>query len=196
MIVCPRPIPVETPSFTLYQQFTKRLHVLSILRAGLYVRIRRFPAVSNAVQTKDNEANHLIIYCLNCIQHGRNATYEPGLIQRTAGLLASSVKWARERWIQRTSGISSLDDCSCSLRLKETKYTAANESLRLFASKSGDNGKTSEPRWGSGSLTLLHSIFFNLQNQNANYKKHFMANHKPSLLRPKFLFLKHFITGG
>ena len=36
-------------------------------------------AVSNAIQTKDNEANHLIIYCLNCIRHGRNATYEPGL---------------------------------------------------------------------------------------------------------------------
>ena len=42
--------------------------------------IRRISAVSNAIQTKDNEANHLIIYCLNCIRHGRNATYEPGLI--------------------------------------------------------------------------------------------------------------------
>ena len=31
------------------------------------------------IQTNDNEANHLIIYYLNCIQHGRNATYEPGL---------------------------------------------------------------------------------------------------------------------
>ena len=41
--------------------------------------IRRISAVSNAIQTKDNEANHLIIYCLNCIRHGRNATYEPGL---------------------------------------------------------------------------------------------------------------------
>ena len=40
---------------------------------------RRISAVSNAIQTKDNEANHLIIYCLNCIRHGRNATYEPGL---------------------------------------------------------------------------------------------------------------------
>ena len=27
--------------------------------------IRRISAVSNAIQTKDNEANHLIIYCLN-----------------------------------------------------------------------------------------------------------------------------------
>ena len=35
--------------------------------------------MSNAVQTKDNEANHLIIYCLNCIPHNRNAAYEPGL---------------------------------------------------------------------------------------------------------------------
>ena len=41
---------------------------------------RRIFAVSNAIQTKDNEANHLIIYCLNCIRDGRNATYEPGLI--------------------------------------------------------------------------------------------------------------------
>ena len=41
--------------------------------------IHRISAVSNAIQTKDNEANHLIIYCLNCILHGRNATYEPGL---------------------------------------------------------------------------------------------------------------------
>ena len=41
--------------------------------------IRRISAVSNAIQTIDNEANDLIIYCLNCIRHGRNATYEPGL---------------------------------------------------------------------------------------------------------------------
>ena len=41
--------------------------------------IRRISAVSNAIQTVDNEANHLIIYCLNCIRQGRNATYEPGL---------------------------------------------------------------------------------------------------------------------
>ena len=42
--------------------------------------IHRISAVSNAIQTKDNEANHLIIYCLNCIRHGRNETYEPGLL--------------------------------------------------------------------------------------------------------------------
>ena len=41
--------------------------------------IRRISAVSNAIQTKDNEVNHLNIYCLNCIRHGRSATYEPGL---------------------------------------------------------------------------------------------------------------------
>ena len=28
---------------------------------------------------QDNEANHLIIYCLNCIRHGRNVTYEHDL---------------------------------------------------------------------------------------------------------------------
>ena len=42
--------------------------------------IRRISAVSIAIQTKDKEENHLIIYFLNCIGHGRNATYEPGLI--------------------------------------------------------------------------------------------------------------------
>ena len=41
--------------------------------------IRSISAVSNAIQTKDNEANHLIIYCLNCIRHSRNAMYEPDL---------------------------------------------------------------------------------------------------------------------
>ena len=30
--------------------------------------IRRISAVSNAIQTIDNEANHLIIYCLNCMK--------------------------------------------------------------------------------------------------------------------------------
>ena len=39
--------------------------------------IRCISAVSNAIQTKDNEANHLIIYCLNYIRHSRNGTYEP-----------------------------------------------------------------------------------------------------------------------
>ena len=32
------------------------------------VDIRRISALSNAIQTKDNEANDLIIYCLNCIR--------------------------------------------------------------------------------------------------------------------------------
>ena len=39
--------------------------------------MRGISAVSNVIQTKDNEANHLIIYCLNYIRHGRNATHEP-----------------------------------------------------------------------------------------------------------------------
>ena len=30
--------------------------------------IRRILVASNAIQTIDNEVNHLIIYCLNCIQ--------------------------------------------------------------------------------------------------------------------------------
>ena len=41
--------------------------------------IRRISAVSNAIKTIDNEMICFIIYCLNCIRHGRNATYERGL---------------------------------------------------------------------------------------------------------------------
>ena len=41
--------------------------------------IRRISAVSNAIETIDNEMICFIIFCLNCIRHGRNATYEPGL---------------------------------------------------------------------------------------------------------------------
>ena len=44
------------------------------------------------LQTIDNEANRLIIYCLNCIRHGRNATYEPGLTQNTTAARASPNK--------------------------------------------------------------------------------------------------------
>ena len=35
--------------------------------------------MSNAIETIDNEMICLIIFCLNCIRHGRNATHEPGL---------------------------------------------------------------------------------------------------------------------
>ena len=41
--------------------------------------IRRISAVSNAIDTIDNEMICFISFCLNCIRHGRNATYEPGL---------------------------------------------------------------------------------------------------------------------
>ena len=41
--------------------------------------IRRISAVSNAIETIDNEMICFITYCLNCIRHGRNATYERGL---------------------------------------------------------------------------------------------------------------------
>ena len=41
--------------------------------------IRCISAVSNAFKTIDNEMICFIIFCLNCIRHGRNATYEPGL---------------------------------------------------------------------------------------------------------------------
>ena len=35
--------------------------------------------MSNAIETIDNEMICFIIYCLNCIRLGRNATYERGL---------------------------------------------------------------------------------------------------------------------
>ena len=41
--------------------------------------IRRISAVSNAIETIDNEMICFIIFSLNCIRQGRNATYEPGL---------------------------------------------------------------------------------------------------------------------
>ena len=45
--------------------------------------IRRISAASNAIETKDNEMICFIIFCLNCIQHSRNATYEPGLTSKS-----------------------------------------------------------------------------------------------------------------
>ena len=54
--------------------------------------IRRISAVSNAIETIDNEMICFIIYCLNCIRHGRNATYERDLtlqsISRYVAILA------------------------------------------------------------------------------------------------------------
>ena len=41
--------------------------------------IRRIFSLSNAIETTDNEIICFIIFCLNCIRHDRNATYEPGL---------------------------------------------------------------------------------------------------------------------
>ena len=43
---------------------------------------RRISAVSNAIETIDNGMIFFIIFCLNCIWHGRNATYEPGLSEK------------------------------------------------------------------------------------------------------------------
>ena len=40
---------------------------------------RDISAVSNAVETIDNEMICFIIFCLNCFRHGRNTTYELGL---------------------------------------------------------------------------------------------------------------------
>ena len=67
------------------------LYFLGMVRESRYLRylaflehkacfIRRISVASNAIQTKDNEVNHLIIYCLNCIRRDGNATYKTGLI--------------------------------------------------------------------------------------------------------------------
>ncbi len=50
--------------------------------------IRLISVASNAIQTIDNETANLIIYCLNCIQHGGNSTYETGLMVISAKLKA------------------------------------------------------------------------------------------------------------
>ena len=41
--------------------------------------ILRFYGVLNAIQAIDNEMIRFIIFCLNCIRHGRNETYELGV---------------------------------------------------------------------------------------------------------------------
>ena len=51
-------------------------HVPNLMHKARF--IRRISAVSNAIETID-EMICFIIYCLNCIRHGRNATYERGL---------------------------------------------------------------------------------------------------------------------
>ena len=40
---------------------------------------RRIFVASNAIETKDNEASHLIIFCFNCIRCDENATFKTGL---------------------------------------------------------------------------------------------------------------------
>ena len=56
---------------------TKTIEVNQLSEARF---IRRTSAVSNAIETIDNEMICFIIFCLNSIRRGRNATYEPGLI--------------------------------------------------------------------------------------------------------------------
>ena len=43
---------------------------------------RRIFVASNAIETKDNEASHLIIFCFNCIRCDENKTFKTGLIIR------------------------------------------------------------------------------------------------------------------
>ena len=44
--------------------------------------IRRVSAVSNAIETIDNEMICFIIFCLSCIRHGRNAMGVARILQR------------------------------------------------------------------------------------------------------------------
>ncbi len=53
--------------------------------------IRRTFVVSNAIQTIDNETAYLIIYCLNCIRHGGNSTYETGLTYHYYNTVKSNI---------------------------------------------------------------------------------------------------------
>ena len=76
----PRAVSLETIKMIPYEGRARRSEAETTF-------IRGISAVSNAIQTIDNEANHLIIYCLNCIRHGRNATYEPGLSDRVGKLV-------------------------------------------------------------------------------------------------------------
>jgi hypothetical protein len=51
---------------------------------GLEIRLkacfkRRASHVPNALETIDNEAFQLIIYCFKCVRHMRSATFELGL---------------------------------------------------------------------------------------------------------------------
>ena len=55
--------------------------------------IRRISAVSNAIETIDNEMICFIIFCLNCIRHGRNATFEPGLRQFISAVSLTNKWW-------------------------------------------------------------------------------------------------------
>ena len=59
--------------------FVKALTEINKVRPGSYVAFLPCRQCRMQFKQKDNEANHLIIYCLNCIRHRRNAKYEPGL---------------------------------------------------------------------------------------------------------------------
>ena len=68
-------------SLNILQNILNALILVNVTKARF---IRRISAVSNAIETIDNEMICLIIFCLNCIRHGRNATYEPGLSKQTS----------------------------------------------------------------------------------------------------------------
>ena len=79
--------------YLVRQVLNFQIVILNIWQANKATFIRRISAVSNAIQTIDNEANHLVMYCLNCIRHGRNATYEPGLNLEFLNLKFSIFGW-------------------------------------------------------------------------------------------------------
>ena len=91
--------------------------------------IRRISAVSNAIETIDNEMICLIIFCLNCIRHGRNATYEPGL-SRVLHYDKTLRSFENTREIHRV-----LSECNTRLMIKKTKSEKKNTAQTFLSTE-------------------------------------------------------------
>ena len=95
-------------SYAVSDPISKNCHYLKLSQARF---IRRISAVSNAIETIDNEMICFIIYCLNCIRHGRNATYERGLSYFCRTLQFQNIFWYSFFKIKQISA----QYCSCLL---------------------------------------------------------------------------------
>ena len=134
--------------------------------------------MSNAIQTIDNEANHLIIYC---IRHGRNATYEPGLKQMSPsfGYLPCSfpICIIRNRSVGITYGL--LTKC----KVKMAGYWPSSFFACLWTetkARSINSQKRTRPISSYLDRTNLINkgfIIWHLANQSAGYiaYKHYIA---------------------